>query len=316
VTFVENHDTEYRSSSSQQDPIKKDTLAANAFLLSMPGTPCVFYKHWKAYKKEIKLMIEARKLAGINNLSTFENRHSVQASYSNVITGSKGKLIVTVGYNTSLNEPSTSEYTEILSGYHYKIYISNDAYADWDKTVSRIETEEVDDFTAHKTTIFVRDENSWAKMNYYIWDSNNSQLNGNWPGKQVTDTITINGYKWYRQTFYIDSSDYYVNAVFSTNTGSPQTVDVPNITEDKFYVIKQTLYNGKYTVEDVTSSMNSYAAEDVNKDGYIDTQDVLKVYEYMQTVTDTSIPSLEDVNSDKKVDTQDVLRIYEYMQNN
>ena len=35
VTFVENHDTEYRSSSYQQDPIRKDTLAANAFLLAM-----------------------------------------------------------------------------------------------------------------------------------------------------------------------------------------------------------------------------------------------------------------------------------------
>ena len=36
VTFVENHDTEYRSSSAQQDPIRKDTLAANAYLLAMP----------------------------------------------------------------------------------------------------------------------------------------------------------------------------------------------------------------------------------------------------------------------------------------
>ena len=29
VTFVENHDTQYRSATEQQDPIKKDTLAAN-----------------------------------------------------------------------------------------------------------------------------------------------------------------------------------------------------------------------------------------------------------------------------------------------
>ncbi|MGG6546956.1 UNVERIFIED_CONTAM: alpha-amylase, partial [Prevotella sp. 15_C9] len=33
ITFVENHDTEYRSSSEQQDPIRKDTLAANAYIL-------------------------------------------------------------------------------------------------------------------------------------------------------------------------------------------------------------------------------------------------------------------------------------------
>ena len=63
VTFVENHDTERRAN-AEQDPIKKDTLAANAYLLAMPGTPCVFYTHWLAYKDEIKAMVAARKLAG------------------------------------------------------------------------------------------------------------------------------------------------------------------------------------------------------------------------------------------------------------
>ena len=59
VTFVENHDTEKRSN-AEQDPIRKDTLAANAYLLAMPGTPCVFLTHWMAYKQEIKAMIDAR----------------------------------------------------------------------------------------------------------------------------------------------------------------------------------------------------------------------------------------------------------------
>ena len=58
VTFVENHDTEKRSNATQ-DPLRKDTLAANAYLLAMPGTPCVFLKHWQAYKSEIAAMIAA-----------------------------------------------------------------------------------------------------------------------------------------------------------------------------------------------------------------------------------------------------------------
>ena len=57
VTFVENHDTEYRYADYQQDPIRKDTLAANAWLLANPGTPCVFYKHWLDCKKEIKQIL-------------------------------------------------------------------------------------------------------------------------------------------------------------------------------------------------------------------------------------------------------------------
>ena len=72
VTFVENHDTERRAG-SEQDPLKKDTLAANAYLLAMPGTPCVFLKHWLAYQPEIKNMVEARRTAGIHNMSTYSN---------------------------------------------------------------------------------------------------------------------------------------------------------------------------------------------------------------------------------------------------
>ena len=58
-------------------------------------------------------------------------------------------------------------------------------------------------------------------------------------------------------------------------------------------------------------------AEDVNGDGAIDTQDVLKVYEYMKASTSApASPVSEDVNGDGTVDTQDVLKIYEYMKQN
>ena len=71
ITFVENHDMQYRSKDEPLDPLKRDTLAANAYMLAMPGTPCVFQPHWRAYKQEIKSMIEARKLAGITNMSNY-----------------------------------------------------------------------------------------------------------------------------------------------------------------------------------------------------------------------------------------------------
>ena len=50
--------------------------------------------------------------------------------------------------------------------------------------------------------------------------------------------------------------------------------------------------------------------EDVNEDGNIDTQDVLRVYEEMQS---TGYSEEADVNCDGTVDTQDVLLIYEAM---
>lgn len=131
VTFVENHDMEYRSSSEQQDPIKKDTLAANAYLLAMPGTPCVFMKHWQAYTKEIKQMINARKMAGINNESNYTNLASSAAYYTNAVFGKKGILAVVVGNQSAYNGSALTQYTKVMSGYHYAYYLQNTMNTVW-----------------------------------------------------------------------------------------------------------------------------------------------------------------------------------------
>ena len=131
VTFIENHDTEYRSSTAQQDPIKKDTLAANAFLLAMPGTPCVFFKHWIGCKQEIKAMIDARKLAGINNTSTYANYDKSTKYFANMVNGTNGNLLVAVGDISAMTAPLTSRWTKILSGYHYAYYASNGLETAW-----------------------------------------------------------------------------------------------------------------------------------------------------------------------------------------
>ena len=59
--------------------------------------------------------------------------------------------------------------------------------------------------------------------------------------------------------------------------------------------------------------VESFAREDVNHDGTIDTQDVLGVYDFMQNA-ECDLNRF-DVNADGTVDTQDVLKIYETMQN-
>lgn len=130
ITFVENHDMQYRSEKEPLDPLKRDTLAANAYMLAMPGTPCVFQPHWRAYKKEIKSMIEARKLAGITNMSNYTNKMAQTACFANETTGNKAKLIVVVGNNTKAYTPS-ADYTQILEGYHYRYYLSKSAETAW-----------------------------------------------------------------------------------------------------------------------------------------------------------------------------------------
>ena len=59
-----------------------------------------------------------------------------------------------------------------------------------------------------------------------------------------------------------------------------------------------------------------YVNEDVNQDGNVDTQDVLKIYEFMKAGGEPDDDTREDVNSDEAVDTQDVLKVYEYMKEN
>ena len=130
ITFVENHDMQYRSKNEPLDPLKRDTLAANAYMLAMPGTPCVFQPHWRAYKQEIKSMIEARKLAGITNMSNYTNKMAQTACFANETTGDKAKLIVVVGNNTKAYTPGT-DYAQILEGYHYRYYLSKSAETAW-----------------------------------------------------------------------------------------------------------------------------------------------------------------------------------------
>lgn len=132
VTFVENHDMQDRGNVTNytKDPIVRDTLAANAYLLAMPGTPCVFLPHWKSYKDEIKNMIAARKAAGITNTSTYTVTSSAQQQFVTTTTGSKTNLICAVGNNvSSYNGPSNTK--AVLSGYHYKYFMPTSANIAW-----------------------------------------------------------------------------------------------------------------------------------------------------------------------------------------
>lgn len=134
VTFVENHDTQDRGNVTgyNKDPIVRDTLAANAYLLAMPGTPCVFLTHWMAYKQDIKAMIDARKAAGITNTSTYSTMRHSKNYYANLIkVNNENRLIVIVGSDLDTYTPSSGQYTEILSGYHYKYYLANTMETAW-----------------------------------------------------------------------------------------------------------------------------------------------------------------------------------------
>ena len=183
VTFVENHDTQKRSESEQNDPLRKDTIAANAYMLAMPGTPCIFQPHWNAYKSEIKEMIAARKYAGITNMSNYANKQSKKTLYVNEVTGTKHKLLVAVG-NDAAGYAGETGYTKILSGYHYAYFLSNDAETSWTDVPSGSYEE------GFKTKLTAVSQTEGAKLVY--------TLNGSTPTEKSTTVesgkeISING---------------------------------------------------------------------------------------------------------------------------
>lgn len=183
VTFVENHDTQKRSESEQNDPLRKDTIAANAYMLAMPGTPCIFQPHWNAYKSEIKEMIAARKYAGITNMSNYANKQSKKTLYVNEVTSTKHKLLVAVG-NDAAGYAGETGYTKILSGYHYAYFLSNDAETSWTSMPSGSYEE------GFKTTLTAVSQTEGAKLVY--------TLDGSTPTAKSTTVesgkeISING---------------------------------------------------------------------------------------------------------------------------
>lgn len=183
VTFVENHDTQYRSETEQNDPLRKDTIAANAYMLAMPGTPCIFQPHWRDYKPELKEMIAARKYAGITNMSNYANKQSKKTLYVNEVTGTKHKLLVAVG-NDADKYAGETDYTKILSGYHYAYFLSNDAETSWTDVPSGSYEE------GFKTTLTAVSQTEGAKLVY--------TLDGSTPTAKSTTVesgkeISING---------------------------------------------------------------------------------------------------------------------------
>lgn len=230
VTFVDNHDT-YRSTSN---PLTNNILAANAFILALPGTPCIFWPHWTAYKEELKKMIEARKKAGISNTSKIIRQEKVDGGYVTVVQGENNNIMVISGYPKNL---STDGYTPISVGTtenaNYAFYISN---------------------TAKNYTIYVK---ASAAPNLYVWtnDANQTKLNGVWPGTKMSNQKYIGNELYYYTTVTTTASS--INCIF--NNGSSQTADITGITGDAYYS-----YDGgkNYNVETPAPAITTLTSQD------------------------------------------------------
>ena len=124
VTFVDNHDT---GQSSNYDCLKTNVMAANAFILAMPGTPCIFYKHYIVYGDEINNCIRARRAAGLHNQSGILTQQESNGGYILETQGTRGKLYLQLG--NAVNNGTPSGYKLVQGGDNYKLFITSSI--DW-----------------------------------------------------------------------------------------------------------------------------------------------------------------------------------------
>jgi alpha-amylase len=101
-------------------------MQAYAYLMSMPGIPCVFYPHWAVYKEEISQMIALRKRVGIHSESQVLEETSGLYKYGARVQGHRGQVFVTVGKNRNqLDVPEGFE--QVMDGDHYTLYVQEGA---------------------------------------------------------------------------------------------------------------------------------------------------------------------------------------------
>ncbi|MEG9434599.1 alpha-amylase [Edaphobacter sp. HDX4] len=140
VTFVENHDTGYRTNDdgTAQTDHQADSFANNwqveqayAYVLTHPGVPCVYWKHYFDWgsdlQSKIKALINARKVAGITSGSRVEMQENArdQGLYAARVHGSHGDLYVRIGGDDNQWTPGSSGYA------NYRNYANGAGWSVW-----------------------------------------------------------------------------------------------------------------------------------------------------------------------------------------
>ena len=231
VTFVDNHDT----GRFGECPLYANVEAANAYILTMPGTPCVWLSHWKSNKIAIKKLILTRKAVGITNESAILTKQAKTNGYVLVTEGKKGTAVLLLGELTEADMPS-GNYKLALKGTSYQLYVS--ASVD----LSALDNIKGDTFTAPdfckvaegEVCAFFEAPTSWTTVKCWAWDSNNNYTGGTWPGATCTKVGTNNGknvWKW-SYTGALTTLPSFI--IFNNNNNGQQTADL-NFSNGGYY---------------------------------------------------------------------------------
>jgi len=131
VTFVENHDTSPRDPNfiaNATTEYKTQRMMGYAYILTHPGTPCVFWPHYfdwgSNYKNQINKLVQIRKNAGISSTSRMAIMQATNGLYAAVIDGDRQRVVVKLGKNWGW-QPGGNGWTLATSGERYAVWTQN-----------------------------------------------------------------------------------------------------------------------------------------------------------------------------------------------
>ena len=236
VTFVDNHDT-FRRDEGKKDYLGTNICAANAYILTMPGTPCLFLKHWQSNKGTLKKLIATRKAAGITNQSEILSATASAAGFTLSVKGANGTLLLLLG---TVEGASTDGYQLAVEGKKFKLYASTGV--DLSKVTAITEGDESPEDDAPVTipsfctvnegetcAFFVAPKSWGSQIKCWRWDKQYNYTGNVWPGvdcqKLGEDNKGYTVWKWtYKASDRKSQSSSNEGIIF--NDGTNQTADL------------------------------------------------------------------------------------------
>lgn len=244
VTFIDNHDT--GEPHDNPDPLRANVEAANAYILALPGTPCIWISHWKPYKYTIKKCILARKIAGVTNTSSIIKSEGQDNGYVLIVKGNKGNVLLLLGSPTY----STAGYQLACEGENFKYYVSNGLDISEVNSIKREDTGHVIPpfCTVNDGEVCAFFEQpaspNWTgNITCWAWDKSGNYTGGTWPGSKCEKVGTTSDgkdvWKWKWNGSYVKDESasastkaslpthiIFTNKKAGSNSGGAQTLNM------------------------------------------------------------------------------------------
>lgn len=256
VTFIDNHDT--GEPHVNPDPLRANVEAANAYILALPGTPCIWISHWKPYKYTIKKCILARKIAGVTNTSSIIKSEGQDNGYVLIVKGNNGNVMLLLGSPTY----DTTGYQLACEGENFKYYVSNGLDISEVNSIKREDTGHVipSFCTVNDGEVCAFFEqpasSNWkGDITCWAWDKSGNYTGGTWPGSKCEKVGTTsdgkNVWKWTWNSKYVKDK----TAPASTTASLPTGIIFTNKkagSDSGAQTLNMAFKNGNYYGDNVT----------------------------------------------------------------